>query len=162
MGPSQRSEMIKTLWRAKKDRFVIIHSSDADLVNVLADSVVKVLPTGIEIIQSQQVDHSLGSFKLIVQVEGGKPSDNLVRYLSKDVEGLTLEYQTDLLTYYIMPNISKILLHKKSCFMERNMLMLGLINFEFVSLPVFEMAARDIPSVIPESAIKDYEDSVEE
>lgn len=97
-----------------------------------------------------------------MQVEDGKPSDNLVRYLSKDVEGLTLEYQTDLLTYYIIPNISKALLFKKSCFMEKNMTMLGLVNFEFISLPVFEMAARDIPSVIPEVAIKDYEESVEE
>lgn len=58
--------MLKALWRVKKDRYMIIHSSDADLVNVLADSVLKVLPTGVETIQSQQLDETLGSYKLIV------------------------------------------------------------------------------------------------
>lgn len=75
---------------------------------------------------------------------------------------LTLEYQTDLLTYYILPNITRALLQKKASFMEKNMLMLGLINFEFVSLPAFEIAARGIKPDIPNDAIKDYEDSVEE
>jgi hypothetical protein len=114
-------------------------------------------------ISSQHLDHKLSSYKLIVQVYGGKPSDNLVRYLSKDVEELTLEYQTDLLTYYVLPNITKAMLCKKSDFMERNRAMLGIMNFEFVTLPAFEVAARDIPSSI-RNAIKDggYEESVED
>lgn len=74
-------------------------------------------------------------------MEGGKPSDNLVKYLSNEVEGgITLEYHTDLLTYYILPNIPKSLLHRKSRFMEKNKSILGLINFEFVSLTDFEIA----------------------
>jgi len=62
-----------------------------------------------------------------------------VRYLSKDVGVLNLEYHTDLQTYYILNNITKNLLFKKADFMERNKTMLGLINFEFVSLHAFEV-----------------------
>lgn len=99
--------MIKALWRFKKDRYIIIQSADAELVNVLADSVAKVQDTGIETVTSREIDHSTASYKLIVEVYDGEPSDSLVRYLSKDVPDLTLEYHTELLTYYILPNISK-------------------------------------------------------
>ena len=107
LGPVQRSEMIKALWRFKKDRYIIIQSADAELVNVLADSVAKVQDTGIETVTSREIDHSTARYKLIVEVYDGEPSDSLVRYLSKDVPDLTLEYHTELLTYYILPNISK-------------------------------------------------------
>jgi len=76
---------------------------------------------------------------------------------------LTLEYQTDLLTYYVLPNITKAMLCKKSDFMERNRAMLGLMNFEFVTLPAFEVAARDIPSTIRNAVREfDFEESVED
>ena len=106
MGANQRSEIIKALWRYKKDRYLIIQSNDAELVNVLADKVAKVLDTGIETVNSREIDNKIASYKLIVEVLDGRPSDSLVRYLSKDVPDLTLEYHTDLLTYYILPNIS--------------------------------------------------------
>jgi len=48
------------------------------------------------------------------------------------------------MTYYILPNIPKSLLHRKSLFMENNKDLLGLINFEFVSLTEFEVAQRNI------------------
>ena len=107
MGPIQRSELIKALWRYKKDRYLIVQSNDPELVNVLADQVAKVLDTGIETVKSKEIDNKISSYKLIVEVLDGKPSDSLVRYLSKDVPDLTLEYHTDLLTYYILPNISQ-------------------------------------------------------
>ena len=110
LGPIQRSEMIKSLWRFKKDRYVIIQSSDVDLVNVLADSVAKVLSTGMETVNSNEIDLNIASYKLIIEVVDGKPSDILLRYLSKDCPDLTLEYHTELLTYYILPNISRNLL----------------------------------------------------
>jgi len=62
---------------------------------VLADSVATVLPTGVEMLTQREIDHKIGSYKLIAEVVDGKPSDNLVRYLSKDVPDLTLEYQSD-------------------------------------------------------------------
>jgi len=99
-----------------------------------------VLHTGIETVNSREIDHNIASYKLIVEVMDGKPSDSLVRYLSKDVEDLTMEYHTDLLTYYILPNISKNVLYQKTLFIENNMTMLGLIDFEIVSLPAFEVA----------------------
>ena len=71
-------------------------------------------------------------------MEGGKPSDNLVRYLQKETSELILEYTTNMLTYYVVPNISKSLLLKKSNFMENNKQFLGLINFDFVTLPSYE------------------------
>ena len=52
----------------------------------------------------QKNDQETASYKLIVQVENGKPSEYLVRYLSMDVPQLTLEYHTELLTYFILPN----------------------------------------------------------
>ena len=63
-----------------------------------------------------------------------------MRYLSKDVPDLTLEYQTEYLTYYILPNISKQVLFKKTNFMENNKNMLGILDYELVSLPSFEVA----------------------
>ena len=98
-----------------------------------------------------------------MQVEDGKPSDQLVRYLSKDVEILNLEYHTDLLTYYILNNITHTLLLKKANFIEQNKAMLGLISFEFVSLHPFEAIQRDFPSWAMRKAIKDagYEESWE-
>ena len=108
---------------------------------MLADSVGKVLQYGTQMVTQQEIDHKLACYKLIIQVEGGKPSDNLVKYLSSEVDaGLTLEYHTELLTYYILPNIPKSLLHRKSRFMEKNKSILGLINFEFISLTEFEIA----------------------
>ena len=74
---------------------------------MLADSVAKVMPDGVEMLSQREVDNQIGSYKLVVEVEDNKPCDNLVRYLSKDVPDLTLEYQTEYLTYYILPNISK-------------------------------------------------------
>ena len=47
MGPILRSEIIKALWKFKRDRYVLIASSDTEMINVLADSVAKILPTGI-------------------------------------------------------------------------------------------------------------------
>ena len=49
-----------------------------------------------------------------------------------------MEYTTDMLTYYVVPNMSKSLLLKKSNFMENNKQFLGLINFDFVTLPGYE------------------------
>ena len=77
----QRSELIKSLWRYKKDRYLIIQTSDAELVNVLADSVAKVLETGIETVNAREIDHNIASYKLIVEVVDGKPTESLVRYL---------------------------------------------------------------------------------
>lgn len=58
--------------------------------------------------------------------------------------GLTMEYQTDEATYYVLPNISKSLLLKKSRFMEANMQLLGLLSFQFVSLSESEVAQRSL------------------
>ena len=77
----QRSELIKSLWRYKKDRYLIIQTSDAELVNVLADSVAKDLETGIETVNAREIDHNIASYKLIVEVVDGKPTESLVRYL---------------------------------------------------------------------------------
>ena len=105
----------------------------------MADSVAKVLPTGIQTIQSLEAEHKqLRSYKLIVQVEGGRPSDNLLRYMQMDGVGVTLEYQTDQQSYYILSNMTMSLLFKKSNFMEINQELLGLINFEFVSVNDYE------------------------
>jgi len=132
-------------------------------VNVLADSIGKVLSTGIETVSSREIDHKIASYKLIVEVLDGKPSDSLVRYLSKDCPDLTLEYHTDLLTYYILPNISKQILFQKATFLENNMNMLGLIDFEIVSLPAFEVAQRNIAlPVIPSEVGDGFEDSFDD
>ena len=48
LGPQKRNELIKLLRILKEDRYMIISSSDEELVNMLADSVIKVLPTGTE------------------------------------------------------------------------------------------------------------------
>ena len=53
LGPVQRSEIIKALWKFKRDRYILISSSDTELINVLADSVAKVLPTGIEMVNAR-------------------------------------------------------------------------------------------------------------
>jgi len=160
LDPTQHREFLKMLWSFKKDKYVIIHSSDAELVNVLADQVAKVLPSGLETESSRDVDHhNFGSFRLVVEVEGGKPSDSLVRYLSKDVPDLTLEYHTELLTYYILPNISKALLLQKTCFMENNMDLLGLVDFEVVSLPAFEVEQRNLPKSSPKVLAEGFEES---
>ena len=99
-----------------------------------------------------------------MEVVGGKPSNNLVKYLTHEVEaGLTLEYHSELMTYYILPNIPKSLLHRKSLFMEKNKELLGLISFEFVSLTEFEVAQRNI--VDPQNVnllAESFEESVEE
>ena len=110
----------------------------------------------------QKNDQETASYKLIVQVKNGKPSEYLVRYLSMDVPQLTLEYHTELLTYYILPNITKALLLKKVNFLECNMDFLGLINFEFVSLSTFELAKRDIPIVVPAEMKENFDESVED
>ena len=107
LGPAQRSEIIKALWHYKRDRYLLVHSTDTELINVLADQVAIVDDTGIEILDSQEIDHEIASYKLVVEVFDGKPSESLVRYLSKDIPDLTLEYHTDQLTYYILPNISQ-------------------------------------------------------
>ena len=79
-----------------------------------------------------------------------------------DVPQLTLEYHTELLTYYILPNISNSLLLKKVNFLECNMDMLGLLNFEFVSLSAFELAKRDIPIVVPSEIKAKFDESVQD
>ena len=79
-----------------------------------------------------------------------------------EVPQLTLEYHTELLTYYILPNITKALLLKKVNFLECNMDFLGLINFEFVSLSAFELARRDIPIVVPAEMRAKFDESVED
>ena len=58
-----------------------MHCADIDIVNIMADQVALVQPDGIEMLQTQEMSDSIGSYRLIVQVEGGKPSENLVRYL---------------------------------------------------------------------------------
>lgn len=45
---------------------MIINSSDADLVNVLADSVIKLVPKSIQMISSNHLDKKVSSYKLIV------------------------------------------------------------------------------------------------
>jgi hypothetical protein len=107
---------------------------------VLADTVAKVLPDSVEILSQREVGDQIASYKLVIEAIDNKPSDNLVRYLSKDVPDLTLEYQTEYLTYYILPNISKQILYKKTHFMEKNKGMLGILEYEIVSLPAFEVA----------------------
>lgn len=57
LDPRQRNELIKALWHFKKDRYIIMQSSDIELVNVLADSVAKVFSTGIEIVTAEDVDY---------------------------------------------------------------------------------------------------------
>ena len=110
----------------------------------------------------QKSDQEIASYKLIAQVENGKPSEYLVRYLSMDIPQLTLEYHTELLTYYILPNITKELLLKKVNFLECNMDFLGLINFEFVTLSTFELAKRDLPIVVPAEMKEKFDQSVED
>ena len=67
-----------------------------------------------------QVDSSVSSYNLIVEVEGGKPSEYLIRYLQKDTDELILEYTTETQYHYIIPNLTKELLQTKSHFMEAN------------------------------------------
>ena len=69
------------------------------------------------------------------------------------------------MTYYILPNIPKSLLHRKSLFMENNKELLGLINFEFVSLTEFEVAQRNIVdplNVNKPGDVDSFEESVED
>ena len=40
--------------------------------------------------------------------------------------------------------------------------MLGLINFEFVSLPEFEVAQRNIPILVQKAEKEEYEESFED
>ena len=47
-------------------------------------------------------------------MEGGHPSETLVRYLQKDTNELILEYTTDTQYHYIVPNLSKDLLLTKA------------------------------------------------
>ena len=77
----QKSELVKAIWWFKKDRYIVMHCADIDMVNIMADQVALVQPDGIEMLQTQEMSDSIGSYRLIVQVEGGKPSENLVRYL---------------------------------------------------------------------------------
>jgi len=89
----------------------------------------------------------------------------LVKYLTHEVEaGLTLEYHSDQITYYILPNIPKSLLFKKSRFMEANKSLLGLLNFEFVSLTEFEVAQRNIADPRNRNApgLESFKESVED
>lgn len=140
LGPTYKNELIKIILRAKQDRYMVIHSSDAELVQVLADSFIEVTESGIEPVSLEDAD-SFGSYRLAVQVkDGGKPSDDLIRYLGKDVDDLVLEYQTELLSYFVLPNISKALLSKKAGFMEDNRSLLSIENFEVVSVPLYEIA----------------------
>ena len=127
---------------------------------MLADSVATVLPTGVEMLTQREIDHKIGSYKLIAEVIDSKPSDNLVRYLSKDVPDLTLEYQSDFLTYYVLPNISKHVLLKKTKFMENNKQMLGILDYEIVSLSPFDIAQRNAPQVL--DLVKSFEQTVED
>ena len=80
--------------------------------------------------------------------------------------GLTLEYHTDFVTIYILPNIPKSLLHRKSLFMEKNKSILGLLNFEFVSLTEFEVAQRNIVDINPKNIqghkITSFEESLDD
>ena len=46
--------------------------------------------------------------------------------------------------------------------MECNKEMLGLINFEFVSLPAFEVAQRNIPIVVQDRLKEEFEESFED
>ena len=46
--------------------------------------------------------------------------------------------------------------------MENNKEMLGLINFEFVSLPAFEVAQRNIQIVVQDEVKADFEESFED
>lgn len=47
----QRKEIIRAIWRFKKDRYIVINSSDNELISMLSDSIAKVLPDGLEILQ---------------------------------------------------------------------------------------------------------------
>ena len=147
LGAQQRAEIINAIWRFKKDRYVVIQSTDTELVNMLADTVAKVLPTGVEVINTSQQDHSrAGDYRLVIQSERNntKAHDNLVRYLWKDVPQLSLEYATEKLSYYILPNISKSLLQTKASFLEQNRALLGVVYFDFESLDSFETEKRKI------------------
>ena len=74
-----------------------------------------------------------------------------------------MEYHTELLTYYILPNISKQVLFQKTTFLENNMTMLGLIDFEIVSLPAFEVAQRNIAlPCVPNEVADGFEDSFDD
>lgn len=92
LGPTYKNELIKIILRAKQDRYIVIHSSDPELVQVLADSFAKVTKSGIEPVVLEDAN-IFSSYRLAVQVkDGGMPSDDLIRYLGKDVEDLFLEY----------------------------------------------------------------------
>jgi len=87
--------MIDALWKYKKDRYIMIQSSDIELVNALADSVAKVLPTGIKVMKNSRLDEETrGDYRLVVEVESNdsKSSENLLQYLWKDVPQLAVEY----------------------------------------------------------------------
>lgn len=87
--------MIDALWKYKKDRYLVIQSSDIELVNALADSVAKVLPTGIKVMKNSRLDEETrGDYRLVVEVESNdsKSSENLLQYLWKDVPQLAVEY----------------------------------------------------------------------
>lgn len=73
----------------------MIQSSDIELVNALADSVAKVLPTGIKVMKNSRLDEETrGDYRLVVEVESNdsKSSENLLQYLWKDVPQLAVEY----------------------------------------------------------------------
>ena len=42
------------------------------------------------------------------------------------------------------------------------MSMLGLLNFEFVSIPVFEATKRNIPIVVPDEIKANFDESIED
>ena len=75
---------------------------------------------------------------------------------------LLLEYNSEALVYYVLPNISKSLLHKKAQFMESHKQVLGLIDFEFTSMPPFEVAQRELMMSAPEHFNEAFEESIDE
>ena len=163
LDPEQRSELIKTLRHFKKHRYLVIQSSDQDLINTLADLILNIGPNGAQTIDLLQVDYSVSSYQLIVEVEGGKPSEYLIRYLQKDTEELILEYTTETQHHYILPNLSKDLLLTKSNFMEVNKQLLGLIFFEFSTRPYFDSShnAKTAAHLSITNVKENFEESIE-
>ena len=126
----------------------------------MADLILNIGPNGAQTIDLLQVDYSVSSYQLIVEVEGGKPSEYLIRYLQKDTEELILEYTTETQHHYILPNLSKELLLTKSNFMEVNKQLLGLIFFEFSTRPCFE--SSDNRKVAGQLSVTNVKENFEE
>lgn len=54
LGPVARNEIIKLIWRMKKERYFVISSSDSDLVNMIADSIAILDTDGIKKVDLSQ------------------------------------------------------------------------------------------------------------